>query len=174
VSERVLHQSNRMLKYNIIYCLQPVVCHDLWHSGCQHNKYFKTKEHNSLHWFYLVTAKCFCPYFGRSSGSFIKYISHYWNILIWIHISVSRYNHHNTCDCYGVVNIFQTLKILSSQWRQILCYSVAYSKWCFVIRGSLLYCVFRSYSRLMLLVFRFYVCFRFSSWIGRCGWVFSL
>jgi hypothetical protein len=29
-----------------------------------------------LHWFYLITA----THFGPSSGSFIKYISRYWNI----------------------------------------------------------------------------------------------
>jgi hypothetical protein len=52
-------------------------------SGCQHNKYFKIDQSSLLHWFYLLTATCFGPYFGPSSGSFIKYVSRYWNILIY-------------------------------------------------------------------------------------------
>lgn len=42
------------------------------------------------HRLYLITAICFSPYFGPSSSSFIKYICHYWNILMWIHISVNH------------------------------------------------------------------------------------
>jgi hypothetical protein len=54
---------------------------------------------NCLHWLYLITATCFGPYLGPSSNSFIKYVSRYWNILIWININVTQYNH-NTCNYY--------------------------------------------------------------------------
>jgi hypothetical protein len=83
-----------------LYCLHPVMCRDLWYSDRQHNKYFKINQSNCLHWFYLITATCFGPYFGPSSGSFIKYISCYWNILIWVYISVNHYNLHNTYNYY--------------------------------------------------------------------------
>jgi hypothetical protein len=65
-----------------------------FHSGRQHNKYFKTNQSGCLRWFYLITATCFGPYFGPSSGSFIKYVSRYWNIFIWVHISFKHCNYY--------------------------------------------------------------------------------
>jgi hypothetical protein len=81
-----------------------------WYSGRQHNKYFKINQSNCLHWFYLITATRFGPYFGPSLGSFIKYVSLYWNILIWIHINVNHYNYHNTYNYYWIVKRVLTFK----------------------------------------------------------------
>jgi hypothetical protein len=112
-----------------LYCLHPVVCHDLQCCGHRHNKYFKINQSGCLHWFYLITSKCFRPYFESPSGSFIKYISRYWNILIWIHIIVNHYNHHNTCHYYqNCKKIFKFLKILSSLCKILL--FVTYCRWC--------------------------------------------
>jgi hypothetical protein len=57
------------------------------------NTTIKINQSNCLHWFSLITATCFDPHLGPSSGNFVKYVLCYWNILIWIHISVNHYNH---------------------------------------------------------------------------------
>jgi hypothetical protein len=70
----------------------------LWYfsdSDRQHNKHFKINQSNCSRWVYLIIATCFDPYFGPSSGRFIKNASHYWNILLWIHITVNHYNTYN-------------------------------------------------------------------------------
>jgi hypothetical protein len=74
----------------------------LCYSGRQHNKYFKTKQSTCLDLLSFITATrtCFGPYFGPSSVNSIKCVSHYWNILIWIHTSAIHYNHHNTRNYY--------------------------------------------------------------------------
>jgi hypothetical protein len=57
----------------------------LWYSGRQHYKYLRINQSNCLHWFYLISATCFGPYFGKPSGSFTKDISCYWLFLIWMY-----------------------------------------------------------------------------------------
>jgi hypothetical protein len=57
------------------------------------NTRIQINQSNCLQWFELITATCFGPHLGPSSGSFIKYVSCYWNIQIWIHISVDHCNH---------------------------------------------------------------------------------
>jgi hypothetical protein len=78
-----------------LYCLHPVLYHDLWYNGSQHNNKNKTIELFTL----VLFNNCymFRSTVGPSSGIFIKYVSCYWNILIWIHISVKHYNHIVTC-----------------------------------------------------------------------------
>jgi hypothetical protein len=65
-----------------IFTVCIVLCHDLWHSGPPKQEEI-INQSNCSHWFHLITAICFGPYLGPSSGSFIKYVSCYWNILIW-------------------------------------------------------------------------------------------
>jgi hypothetical protein len=76
-----------------IYCVHAVMWYTWWLDR-QHNKYFKYKPTKCcyLHWLYLVTATCLGPYWG----SLIKYISCYWNILIWIHVSTKSVIINNT------------------------------------------------------------------------------
>lgn len=82
----------------------------LRYSSRQDNKYFKINQSNCLHWSDLITATSFGPYLESSSDSFIKYVSLYWNILISIHVSVNRYNHHNKCNyCENSKKIFKFL-----------------------------------------------------------------
>jgi hypothetical protein len=61
------------------------------------NTTIKLNQQNCSHWIYLITATCLDPYLVPSSGSFITYVSGYWNILIWIHISVNNSNHIIKC-----------------------------------------------------------------------------
>jgi hypothetical protein len=91
----------------------------LWYVCRQHNGYFKINRSTCLHWFYLITATCVGPYFGLSTGSFIKYVSCYW-------INTNNYNHHNSVIIITIVKLF--LNILPLQ-RKILLF-VAYCRFC--------------------------------------------
>jgi hypothetical protein len=91
---------NRIWFRDIVMWDSVIIRFFYWYSSRQQNKYFKINQSKCSYEFYLITAMCFGPYFGPSSGSFIKYVLHYWNIPIWIHISVNHYNHHNTCNYY--------------------------------------------------------------------------
>jgi hypothetical protein len=65
-------------------------------------KTIKIKQSNCSNWFCLIVAACFGPQLGTSSGSHIKYVSCYWTVLIWIHISA--------CNRHEVARIFIILK----------------------------------------------------------------
>jgi hypothetical protein len=139
--------------------------------GRQHNKYFKINQASCLHCFCLITATCFGPYFETSSGSFIKHISCYWNISIWIHISVNHYNHHNICNYSKIVKRYiKFLKIFSFLQRQILCYlpGVVDPLLCFIC-----FC-YSSHMILLSILLVFYMRFFLPSWMWLLDWVFFL
>jgi hypothetical protein len=52
-----------------------------------------------LHWLQLIAATYFGQYLGPSPGRIIKWDSCYWNILIWIHISIKSVIINNVWYC---------------------------------------------------------------------------
>jgi hypothetical protein len=80
-----LHIRERWFAY--LHCSHPVVYHDWWYLAV--NKTIKINQSNCSHWFYLIVVICFDPHLGSSSRSLIKYVSYYWTVVIWIHISAT-------------------------------------------------------------------------------------
>jgi hypothetical protein len=92
-------------KKNIIFCSLFSSCCVSWLWYLAVNVTIKINRPNCSEWFYLIVAISFGPRLGPSSGSFTKYVSCYWAVLIWIHISA-----YNTCNRYEVARIFLILK----------------------------------------------------------------
>jgi hypothetical protein len=95
-------------------------------------KIFQNKS-NCFYWFYVITAICFGPHWRPSSGSFIKYVSRYWNI----HVIVNPYNH-NTCNI-KIVKIFDSFLVAKNKrlsypcnrpWRPIGLWDVEAPTFC--------------------------------------------
>jgi hypothetical protein len=72
----------QIVSMNYLHCLHPV--------DRQHNNKNKLIELLTL---VLRVATCFGPHSGPSSGSLIKYVSCYWTVLIWTHITATRHSH---------------------------------------------------------------------------------
>jgi hypothetical protein len=68
-----------------LHCLHPVVYHDRRHLAVN-TTVNKNKPFELLT---LVLFNGFCPDMRRSVGTLIKYISSYWAVLVWIHISAT-------------------------------------------------------------------------------------
>jgi hypothetical protein len=83
-----------------LHCLHPVVYHDWWYLAV--NTTIKINQSNCSHWFYLIAATCLGPHLGPSLGSLIKYVSCYWTVLIWIHISTTYHTHTGTRNSYNI------------------------------------------------------------------------
>jgi hypothetical protein len=139
------------------------------------NTTIEINKSNVSNWFYLIVATCFGPHLGPSSGSLIKYVSCYWTVLIWIHISAT-YQSYNTCNLHVVARIpFQNLKL----YKIILPLNIKFYVCCFCVHVpqcrfawcSLLYYMLQKLFTTMLLVFSLFSLV-FLGWLVTVDFVF--